>query len=837
MWQDLRFGLRMLRKSPGFTVVAVLTLALGIGATTAIFSVFKAVVLQPLPFPEPDRLVTVWERGPKHGDDRESVNRQLYADWKEQNDVFSDMTFIWKFSYMSWRFGLVGDDSTTQQIPGRYVPSSFFKTLGVAPILGRTFEPEEDVKDPDPVVVISHHFWQQRFGGAADVVGRTVMLDNFMTRTAYTVVGVMPPGFEFPAECEIWITAGCFRAPPTPTQPGMNPGKGHDLLVIARLKPGVTVAQAETDVSTISARVAAQFPDAWFGSRAEVVSLNDELGGDLKRALWVLVGAVAAVLLIACANIANLLLARAATREREIALRSALGASRGRVTRQLLTESLLLAVMSGALGVLLAVWGIDALMTIVPSADSSESHASMIKATPIQDVPVDGTVLGVAISVTLLTGIFFGMAPVMYASKSNLVGSLNETGRSSTRSRASQRILHALVSGQVAMALVLLIGAVLMIQSFARLLQVDPGFEPQKLLTGAVDLSKITYRETASRVELAQQLVARAEAIPGVESACGAHELPMEKPGRWTRSIIRDGQQDDPPGTPLARADIDTVTPNFFKTMQIPLLAGRAFNEWDTRESTQIVMINQKLARQLWPNGETAVGKTIGVGHTLKHGFRMYEVVGVVGDTRSLRLDRPGPATVYTPFAQMWPGGTTVLNLIVRTTGEPMTLASPLQTAVLEVTVSEPITNVRTIESVLGGSVARSKFQMSLLGIFAAVALVLAAMGIYGVVSWWVNARVRDIGIRMALGARPRDVMQQIVLHGLKLTMTGVVIGLSCAWSLTRILQSQLYDTPTVNPAMYAGIAVLLLIVATLASIIPARRAMKVDPMTALRCE
>ena len=387
------------------------------------------------------------------------------------------------------------------------------------------------------------------------------------------------------------------------------------------------------------------------------------------------------------------------------------------------------------------------------------------------------------------------------------------------------------------MALVLLIGAVLMIQSFARLLEVDPGFEPRRLLTGSVDLSNRSYWEMESRDEITRQLVARAESMPGVESACGAHELPLEKPGRWTRSIIRDGQQDDPPGTPLARADIDSVTPNFFKTMQIPLLAGRAFNEWDTRESTQIVIINQKLARQLWPDGETAVGKTIGVGHTLKHGFRLYEVVGVVGDTRSLRLDRPGPATVYTPFAQMWPGGTTVLNLIVRTTGEPMTLASPLQTAVLEVTTSEPITNVRTIESVLGGTVARSRFQMSLLGIFAAVALVLAAMGIYGVVSWWVNARVRDIGIRMALGARPRDVMQQIVVHGLKLTLIGIAIGLACAWSLTRILQSQLYDTPAVNPAMFAGIAAVLLIVAALASILPARRAMKVDPMIAIRCD
>ena len=387
------------------------------------------------------------------------------------------------------------------------------------------------------------------------------------------------------------------------------------------------------------------------------------------------------------------------------------------------------------------------------------------------------------------------------------------------------------------MALVLLIGAVLMIQSFARLLQVDPGFEPRRLLTGSVDLTERSYWERERRDEITRQLVARAAAIPGVESACGAHELPLEKPGRWTRSIIRDGQQDDPPGTPLARGEIDAVTPNFFKTLQIPLLAGRAFDEWDTRDKPAIAVINQKLALQLWPDGESPIGKKIGAGHTLKHGFRIYEVVGVVGDTRSLRLDRPGPATLYVPFGQMWPGGTTVLNLIVRTTGEPMTLASPLQTAVLEVTASEPITNVRTIESILGGTVARSKFQMSLLGIFAAVALILAAMGIYGVVSWWVNARVRDIGIRMALGARPRDVMQQIVLHGLKLTLTGVAIGLACAWSLTRILQSQLYDTPAVNPAMFAGIAAVLLIVATLASIIPARRAMKVDPMIAIRCE
>lgn len=837
MWQDLRFGVRMLRKSPGFTAVAVLTLALGIGATTAIFSVFNAVVLQPLPFYEPDRLVMLWERGPKHGDQRDAVNRQLYAYWKEQNTVCSEMSYIWNFSYMTRKFRLI-ENGTMETIQGRYVPSDFFRVLGVEPILGRTFAPEEDVHNPDPMVVISHHFWMQSFGGNANAIGKTVTLQNHQERRPYRVIGVMPRGFEFPTECQIWLPAGIFRPPPKPVNFERKlDGKGHDLLVVARLKPGVTVEQASADLTTISAHLVERFPDAWFGSEVDVVPLGDELTGDLKAALWVLIGAVGAVLLIACANVANLLLARAATREREIALRTALGADRGRVMRQLLTESLLLAAISGALGILLAVWSVDALAMLIPAAESSESHANLVQSGPVADVPIDGVVLAVPIGVTLLTGVLFGLAPMLHAWKQNLVESLNATGRGSTSGRAGQRVLHLLVCGQVAAALVLLIAAVLMIQSFARLLNVDPGFEPRQLLTGTVEFTNFSYEGTAERDEVTRRLLDRVEKIPGVISACGIHELPLDRPGRWTRIAIREDQQHAAPGTPLATTELEPVTPNYFRTMQIPLLSGRTFNEWDDRDNPPVAIINQKLAFRLWPDGSDPVGQKIGVGHSLASFWRFREIVGVVGDTRSLRLNQPGPAMIHFPFGQMWSGGTTVLNLIIRTSDDPLSLAEPLREEVLSVTHDEPVTNIRTLESVFEGSVANSKFQMTLLGIFAAVALVLAALGIYGVVSWWVTSRIREIGIRMALGAQPADVMKQIVAHSLKLTLIGVSIGLATAWSLTRVLQSQLYETPAVDPALFIGIALLLLLVAVFASIIPARRAMQVDPMTALRCE
>jgi putative ABC transport system permease protein len=837
MWQDLRFGLRMLRKSPGFTAVAVLTIAISIGATTAIFSVFKAMVLQPLPFYEPDRLVMLWERGPKHGDQRDAVNRQLYAYWKEQNSVCSEMSYIWNFSYMTRHFRLV-ESGTIETIQGRYVPSDFFRVFGVEPIIGRTFAPEEDVHNPDPMVVISHHFWKQSFGGDANAIGRTVTLQNHKERRPYRIIGVMPRGFEFPTECQIWLPAGVFRPPPKPVNSGRKlDGKGHDLLVFARLKPGVTVEQASADLTTISARLVERFPDAWFGSEVDVVPLRDELVGDLKSAMWVLVGAVTAVLLIACANVANLLLARAATREREIALRMALGAGRGRVMRQLFTEGLLLAVISGLPGVLLAVWGVKALANIVPAAGSSESHAGLVQSQAVRDVPIDGVVLAVAIGVTLLTGVLFGLAPMIHAWKQNLTESLNATGRGSTRNRAGQRVLHVLVCGQVAGAIVLLIAAVLMMQSFARLLHVDPGFNPQGLLTGTIEFSGHYTESMTDRYEVTRQILGRVQKILGVVSASGIHELPLVRPGRWTRIVIREDQQHAPSGTPLATADLDPVTPNYFRTMQISLLSGRQFNDLDNRENPPVAIINQKLALRLWPDGTDPVGRKIGVGHSLGNSWRMQEIVGVVGDTRSLRLDQPGPATIYFPFGQMWPGGTTVLNLIVRTNDDPMTLAESLRDEVLSVTLDEPITRIRTIESVFEGSVANSKFQMSLLGIFAAVALVLAALGIYGVVSWWVTSRIREIGIRIALGAQPCDVMKKIVAHSLKLTTIGVSIGLAGAWSLTRVLQSQLYETPPVDSALFISIALLLLLVSIIASIIPARRAMQVDPMTALRCE
>ena len=420
--------------------------------------------------------------------------------------------------------------------------------------------------NPDHMVVISHHFWQQSFGGDANAIGKTITLQNHEDRRPYRVIGVMPQGFEFPSACQIWWPTGVFRPPPKPVDPGRElDGKGHDLLVFARLKPGVTAEQASADLTTISARLVERFPDAWFGSEVDVVPLSDELTGDLKSALWVLVGAVAAVLLIGCANVANLLLARAATREREIALRTALGEGRGRVMRQLLTESLLLATISSSLEILLAVWGVDALETLIPETRSAESHANLVQSGSVHDVPLDGVVLAVTIGVTLLTGVLFGLAPMLHAWKQNLVESLNATGRGSTRNRAGQRVLHVLVCGQVAGALVLLIAAVLMIQSFARLLNVDPGFGHRQLLTGTIEFSNFSYEDREDRDEVTRRLLERVEKIPSVVSVCGIHELPLDRPGRWTRNVIREDQQHAAPGTPLATVDLEPVTPNYFR--------------------------------------------------------------------------------------------------------------------------------------------------------------------------------------------------------------------------------------------------------------------------------
>jgi putative ABC transport system permease protein len=801
--QDLRHSARMLLKAPGFTFVAVMTLALGIGANSAIFSVVNAVLLRPLPFKDPNRLVAVWENNLKQGQDHQAVGGANFTDWKSQNQAFESLA-----AYFNWNYNLTGGDEP-QRLNAVVVSGEFFQTLGVEAAAGRALAPADDRDGKDNVIVLSHALWQSRFGASREIIGQTVMLNG----RGHTVVGVMPPGFGFPDErVEIW------RPMAMSAEQAQN-RQGKWLSVIGRLKPGVSIGQAGAEMSALARRLEQAYADANAGWGVHLVPLHEEVVGKVSGFLLILLGAVGFVLLIACANIANLLLARAASRQKEMAIRAALGASRRRLVSQLLTESLLLAAMGGVVGLLIALWGSDALIALSPAGIPR-----------LKEAAIDLRVLGFTLLLALLTTLIAGLAPAWQASKPDLNEALKEEARGAAGS-SGRRFRSLLVVAEVAVSVVLLVGAGLMIKSFIRLQRVDAGFDPHNLLTMEVTLPPARYGQNQQQIAFFQEALERVKTLPGVQSAGAVQDLPFRF-NEMSFPVTLEG----PPAAPEAqrpKAVYRAVTDDYFRTLGIPLLGGRWFSAQDDLHSLPVVVVNQAMARRFWPD-QDPLGKRIRFGEP---DDPAYTVVGVVGDIKHMGLDADEGAVIYQPHAQKRFAWLRWMTLVVRTGGEPSSLAAAVRSRIQEADKDQPVYNVATVEQLLTKSIAQPRFSTLLLGVFALLALNLTAIGVYGVVSYTVAQRTREIGLRMALGAQVRDVMRLVMGQGLKLVLLGVAIGLAGAGALSRVMKSLLFGVSATDPAIFAIISVLLTGVALLACYLPARRAARVDPMIALRHE
>jgi putative ABC transport system permease protein len=810
----------MLAKSPGITAVVVLTLGLGIGANTAIFSVVNAVLLRPLAFAHSDRLVMIWESNPERNMLKEQVVPANYLDWLDQNRVFEEMAFIWNFSHNSRKFNVVVGDEA-EYIQGRYVSSSFFSVLGVEALLGRTFLPSEDKYQGDRVAVISYELWLRRFQADPGILGKEITLENYTNRRQYTVVGVMPPRFDFPGSCQVWLPAGWL---PMSLQQYRNSRRGAHFQVIARLHTGASIKRAQDEMNIIAHRIHEQFPDAPIGSQVIVVPFLEQLVGNVKSSVLLVWGASLCVLIMTCANVANILLARASSREKEIAVRMAMGASRERVVQQLLTESVLLALLGGLVGVGLAFIGGEALMAISPS---EPAHVKELRMDRVQEATIDPRVLAFTVIICVVTGVVFGLTPALYASKVDLEQSLKEGSRGSSGTVKSQRMRSVLVIGQVATAFVLLIAAVLMIQSFSRLMQVDPGFRPAKLVTGLLDWVSSSYASHPRRVALMEQIIDSLEAVPDVVAVCGVGELPLEGCG-WNDQIVIEAKSATD-STETLPADVQVITPNYFSTLGIPLISGRDFSRLDKLDRPSVAIINKAMAERYWPN-QNPIGQRI----SFRKPGTWVEIVGLVGDIKQFTLFDKARPTIHLPYSQ---NPAPIINFVLRTTGDPAMLEGTFRNRVLELTKDQPLASVRTMDHILRDSVSRVRFQATLLGLFASVALSLATIGIYGVISYGVSRRTRELGIRMALGAQRGQVLRMVLWDGIKLALAGTVIGVLAAVLLTRLIQSQFYAIESSDPLTYSCVVLVLVGSALIASWVPAYRATTVDPMSALRYE
>ena len=800
--QDVRYGARVLFKNPSFTLIAVIALALGIGANTAIFTVVNAVLMRPLPYKDPDRLMTVWEDASKVGFPHNTPAPPNFIDWRDQNQMFEGMAALHRQT-----FNLTGVGEP-ERIDGRRVSWNVFTLVGVEPQLGRVFAPEEDQAGGNKVVILSHRLWRRRFAGDPAIVGKNLTLNG----QSHTVVGVMPQRFEFPTpDDELWV-------PIAFSSDELASRGSHYLEVVGRLKPGVTPAQAQAEMNNIAARLEQQYPDTNTNVGATVIPLHEDLVGDIKPALLMLLGAVGFVLLVACANVANLLLARAAVRQREIAVRMALGASRWRLIRQFLTESVLLGTLGGIVGLVLAFVALIALKSFIPESISQASSISM-----------DARVLGFTVLISVLTGLIFGLAPALQRADFQLNEVLKESGRDPGAGAGGRRIRGALVIAEVAVSLILLVGAGLLINSFLRLRNLDPGFKSDHVLTLGIVLPQLKYPDANRRATFYNEVLRRVEALPGVKSAGVTNWIPLVFQGD-SIGISIEGQPDPSPSQ-RPNAATRVVNPNYFSAMGMNLLKGRNLDQRDTATSPAVAVISEAMARRFWPD-QDPIGKRFTPGDPTQ-ADQWIEVIGVVNDVRQFQLTAEPKPQMYLSYEQI--GFFAPRYLVVKTDVEPASLAASVRQAVWEVDKDQPVSNIRPMEEVLSDSIARQRFSMLLLAIFAGVALVLAAVGIYGVMSYSVAQRTHEIGIRMALGAQTGAVLKLAVGHGLKLLLAGIVLGLGAAFMLTRVMSTLLFGVTPTDPLTFTAISVVLLVVGLVASYIPARRATKVDPIIALR--
>jgi putative ABC transport system permease protein len=807
---DLRYGARMLLKTPAFTFVAVLALALGIGANTAIFSVVNAVLLRPLPYADPDRLVLLWQYTSRLPDlDRMFVSYPDYLDWRDQNQAFEHLAV-----FRDGGANLTGGDGP-ERIQVAEASASIFPILGVPPLIGRGFLPEEDQPGAGRTAVISHGLWQRRFGSDPGMVGQAVTLDG----EAYTVVGVMPPGFRFPEQTppiDLWVPVGLNAASRSFTSRGNHPG----LLAIGLLKPGVTFAQAQEDMAGVTRRLAEQYPNTNGDTVARMTTLTEEVVGDVRPALLVLLGGIGFVLLIACANVANLLLARALGRQREIAIRAALGASRARIICQLLTESAVLAAMGGAAGLVVALWGVDVLVAVSPESIPR-----------LRETGVDASVLVFTLAVSLLTGLVFGLVPALQVSRPDLSDALKEGSRSATDGLRRNRVRSTLVVTELALALVLLAGAGLMMRSFARLLDVDPGFNPEGILAAGVPLPSVKYPEDVQRVAFFERVRERVRELPGVVAASVVSEPPISG-GAWQTGYAVEGRE-QPQGTLPLFTDVVVVSPDYFRAVGIPVRAGREFASRDGAGAPAVALIDETMARKIFP-GEDPLGKRLSIDADEEGNPVWLEIVGIVGHVKHYGLDRDARTQIYLPHAQM---PLLDMTIVARTKGDPAALAQAVRGEVLAVDADQPLSYLSPMSEFVADSLAQRRFSMVLLGIFAVVALLLSAVGIYGVMAYSVTQRTHEIGIRMALGAERGDVTRLIVRHGMAVAFVGIAAGAGAAFALSRFISGLLFEVSPTDPATFAGVAALLVGVAFLACYLPARRAARIDPMVALRHE
>jgi putative ABC transport system permease protein len=816
LWQDLRYSMRMLMKDPGFTLIATLTLALGIGANTAIFSVVNAVLLRPLPYAEPERLLAVGSAPQRSPGVRQAVSYPDFVDWRERNRTLEAIAV-----YHSATLTLT-EAGAPAHLHGQVASAELFDVLGARPQLGRVFTRPEERGGARYAAIISHGLWRQRFDSDPHIIGRALTLEH----KPFEIIGVMPPGFQFPIQAEpveIWVTPALdFEAPVEPGKQPVTERRGYRYLdAVARLKPGVTLAQAQAEMAGVAAALAKEYPDNNTGNGIILIPLLRDLTGDYRQALAVVFAAVACVLLIACVNLANLLLARASARQRELAVRSALGAGRARIMRQLLTESMLLALIGGWCGLLLAWWGQESLLRFLPEDLPRLSEIALNRQT-----------FGFSFVVSLMTGVIFGLAPAWQATRIDLNEVLKDGLRGASAGAGRAWLRSALVVAEVALALMLLIGASLLAQTFAQLKRAPLGFDERNVLTASLSFSETAYAKPEQKIAFIQQALERVRALPGVASASAVLPLPLsgDGVGGSFEFVGRPAQRGDEPTTQMRWVSLD-----YYRTMKMSVLAGRDFTARDDLKTTPVAIVNRAFVKKYFPN-ENPLGKQMSLPMGVRADSTVFQIVGVVSDVKHWKeLGRPAEPELYLPYAQL--PFINQMSLVVRAAGAPAALADDVARAVHTLDGEAVLSDVKTLEQYLGNAVSQPRFSALLFSLFALLALLLGAVGLYGMVAYSVAQRTREIGIRLALGAPRGAVLRLVMRQGISLTLLGVTLGLLASYALTRLLKSLLYGVTPTDPLTFAAIALLLTFVALLACWIPAWRATKVDPLIAIRCE